>query len=82
MTAWGLANAQVERRGGGTIGGGCECTRVAAMMKAREFQPLIASAQPWSPGTNADVTGEATQVTIANAAADGGKSTPARTDLQ
>jgi carboxypeptidase Q len=68
MTEWGLVNAKIEPWGGGTFGRGWECTRLAAMMKAPEFQPLIAYAQPWSPGTNGDVTGEAIQVTITNAA--------------
>jgi len=68
MTEWGLVNAKLEPWGGGdTFGRGWECTRLAAMMKSPEFQPLIAYAQPWSPGTNGDVTGEAVLATITNA---------------
>jgi carboxypeptidase Q len=68
MTEWGLVNAKLEPWGGaGTFGRGWECTRLAAMIKAPEFQPLIAYAQPWSPGTNGDVTGDAVLATITNA---------------
>jgi carboxypeptidase Q len=69
LTEWGLVNAKIEPwGGGGTFGRGWECTRLAAMMKAPEFQPLIAYAQPWSPGTNGAVTGEAMLAPITNAA--------------
>ncbi|HXS94281.1 MAG TPA: M20/M25/M40 family metallo-hydrolase [Candidatus Limnocylindrales bacterium] len=68
LTEWGLVNAKIEPwGGGGTFGRGWECTRLVAMIKSPQFQPLIAYAQPWSPGTNGDVTGEAVLATITNA---------------
>ncbi len=36
-------------------------------MKEPEFQPIIGFAQPWSPGTNGAVSGQAELVTITNA---------------
>jgi len=56
MTGWGLSNAKLEPWG--PFGRGWSCTRFVAMMKEPEFQPLIGFAQPWSPGTNGEVTGE------------------------
>ncbi|HEV2689544.1 MAG TPA: hypothetical protein VGV35_13365, partial [Bryobacteraceae bacterium] len=56
MTAWGLSNAKMEPWG--PFGRGWSCTRFVAMMKEPEFQPLIGFAQPWSPGTNGEVSGE------------------------
>lgn len=64
MTEWGLANARMEPWG--PFGRGWTCTRFAAMMKTPEFQPLIGFAQPWSPGTNGAVTGEAVLAVIAS----------------
>jgi carboxypeptidase Q len=57
MTSWGLSNAKMEAWG--PFGRGWSCTRFVAMMKEPEFQPLIGFAQPWSPGTNGEVSGEA-----------------------
>ncbi len=59
---WGLANAKVETWG--PFGRGWSCTRFTAMMKEPEFQPLIGFAQPWSPGTNGPVSGEAVLAVI------------------
>jgi carboxypeptidase Q len=56
MSEWGLSNAKMEAWG--PFGRGWSCTRFVAMMKEPEFQPLIGFAQPWSPGTNGEVTGE------------------------
>lgn len=68
LSEWGLVNAHEEPwGGGGSFGRGWECTRLVAMMKAPRMQPLIAYAQPWSPGTNGEVTGEAVMATITNA---------------
>jgi len=54
---WGLSNARLETWG--PFGRGWSCTHFAAEMKEPEFQPLIGFAQPWSPGTNGPVSGEA-----------------------
>ena len=62
MKEWGLANARLDPWG--PFGRGWSCTRFVAMMKAPEFQPLIGFAQPWTPGTNGDVTGEAVLAVI------------------
>ena len=63
MSEWGLANAKMEAWG--PFGRGWSCTRFMAQMKEPEFQPIIGFAQPWSPGTNGDVTGEAVYAVIA-----------------
>ena len=62
LKEWGLANPHLEPWG--PMGRGWECSRFVAMMKSPEFQPLIGFAQPWSPGTNGDVTGEAVLAVI------------------
>ena len=62
MNEWGLANAKMESWG--PFGRGWVCTRFMAQMKEPEFQPIIGFAQPWSPGTNGDVTGEAVYAVI------------------
>jgi len=67
MNEWGLANAKMEAWG--PFGRGWSCTRFVAMMKEPEFQPLIGFAQPWSPGTNGEVTGE-TILAVMNTAED------------
>lgn len=54
---WGLPNAKLESWG--PFGRGWTCTHFSAEMKEPEFQPLIGFAQPWSPGTNGPVTGQA-----------------------
>jgi hypothetical protein len=65
MKDWGLSNVQMESWK--FAGAGWSCTRFAAMMKEPEFQPIIGFAQPWSLGTNGDVSGQATMVTITTA---------------
>ncbi len=62
MTEWGLANAKLEAWG--PFGRGWVCTRFVAEMKEPEFQPIIGFAQPWSPGTNGPVSGEAVYAAI------------------
>lgn len=62
MTEWGLVNARMEPWG--PFGRGWVSTRFMAQMKEPEFQPIIGFAQPWSPGTNGDVTGEAVYAVI------------------
>jgi len=57
MNEWGLANAKMEAWG--PFGRGWSCTHFSAEMKEPEFQPLIGFAQPWSPGTDGPVSGEA-----------------------
>jgi hypothetical protein len=57
LKEWGLSNARMETWG--PFGRGWSCTRFTAMMKEPEFAPLIGFAQPWSPGTNGPVSGEA-----------------------
>jgi carboxypeptidase Q len=63
MTEWGLANAKLEPWG--PAGRGWSCSHFSAEMKEPEFMPLIGFAQPWSPGTNGPVSGQAIMVTIA-----------------
>ena len=63
LSEWGLANAKMEAWG--PFGRGWSCTRFVAEMKEPEFQPLIGFVQPWSPGTNGDVTGEVVFAVIA-----------------
>jgi hypothetical protein len=62
---WGLSNVQMEAWK--FAGAGWSCTRFAAMMKEPEFQPIIGFAQPWSLGTNGDVSGQATMAVITTA---------------
>src|SRR5580700_5613384 len=57
LKEWGLSNVKMETWG--PFGRGWSCTRFAAMMKEPEFQPIIGFAQPWSPGTDGPVSGEA-----------------------
>ncbi len=57
LNEWGLSNARLEAWG--PFGRGWSCTRFLAEMKEPGFQPLIGFAQPWSPGTNGPVSGEA-----------------------
>jgi hypothetical protein len=66
MKEWGLANARLDPWG--PFGRSWSCTRFVAMMKAPEFQPLIGFAQPWTPGTNGDVTGDAVLAVISGPA--------------
>jgi len=63
LNEWGLANAKMVAWG--PFGRGWSCTRFVAEMKEPEFQPLIGFVQPWSPGTNGDVSGEAVFAVIA-----------------
>ena len=63
LNEWGLANARMEAWG--PFGRGWSCTRFLAEMKEPGFQPLIGFAQPWSPGTNGAVSGEAILAVIA-----------------
>src|SRR3954449_6759505 len=62
MQEWGLANVKMEKWG--PFGRGWAPTRFAAMMKEPEFQPIIGFAQPWSPGTDGPVTGQAMMAVI------------------
>lgn len=62
MTEWGLSNVKTEAWG--PAGRGWMCTHFAAEMKEPEFQPIIGFAQPWSPGTNGAVSGQAEMVSI------------------
>jgi len=62
---WGLSNVQMETWK--FAGAGWSCTRFAAMMKEPEFQPIIGFAQPWSLGTNGDVSGQAVLAVITTA---------------
>jgi carboxypeptidase Q len=61
MTEWGLSNVKMESW---PFGRGWSCSHFSAEMKEPEFMPLIGFAQPWSPGTNGPVTGEATMAVI------------------
>jgi len=54
---WGLSNVRLDPWGPNARG--WSCSRFVAMMKTPEFQPIIGFSQPWSPGTNGDITGEA-----------------------
>jgi hypothetical protein len=63
MKEWGLANVKMETWG--PFGRGWAATRFSAMMKEPEFQPIIGFAQPWSPGTNGPVSGQAVMAVIA-----------------
>jgi hypothetical protein len=62
MQEWGLANVKMEKWG--PFGRGWAPTRFTAMMKEPEFQPLIGFQQPWSPGTNGPVSGQAVMAII------------------
>jgi hypothetical protein len=62
MQEWGLANVKMEKWG--PFGRGWTATRFSAMMKEPEFQPLIGFQQPWSPGTNGPVSGQAVMAVI------------------
>src|SRR5262249_49858492 len=62
MQEWGLANAKLETWG--PFGRGWSATRFSAMMKEPEFQPIIGFQQPWSPGTEGPVTGQAVMAVI------------------
>ena len=62
MQEWGLVNVKMEKWG--PFGRGWAPTRFAAMMKEPEFQPIIGFAQPWSPGTDGPVTGQAMMAVI------------------
>src|SRR5947207_1019280 len=63
MKEWGLANPRMEAWG--PFGRGWSATRFSAMMKEPEFQPIIGFQQPWSPGTNGPVVGQAIMPVIA-----------------
>jgi hypothetical protein len=62
MKEWGLANPKLETWG--PFGRGWAATRFSAMMKEPEFQPIIGFQQPWSPGTNGPVAGQAIMAVI------------------
>src|SRR5215831_898679 len=62
MKEWGLANVKLEAWG--PFGRGWAATRFTAMMKEPEFQPIIGFQQPWSPGTNGPVAGQAIMAVI------------------
>src|SRR5689334_12431209 len=62
MKEWGLANVKMEAWG--PFGRGWAATRFSAMMKEPEFQPIIGFQQPWSPGTNGPVVGQAVMAVI------------------
>jgi hypothetical protein len=63
MKEWGLANVKMEAWG--PFGRGWAATRFSAMMKEPEFQPIIGFQQPWSPGTDGPVAGQAVMAVIA-----------------
>ncbi len=65
MQEWGLVNVKMEKWG--PFGRGWAATRFTAMMKEPEFQPIIGFQQPWSPGTEGPVSGQALMASIANA---------------
>ncbi len=62
LQEWGLANPKLETWG--PFGRGWAATRFSAMMKEPEFQPIIGFQQPWSPGTNGPVVGQAIMAVI------------------
>ena len=62
LNEWGLANVKLEAWG--PFGRGWAATRFSAMMKEPEFQPIIGFAQPWSPGTDGPVAGQAMMAVI------------------
>jgi hypothetical protein len=57
LQEWQLANVKMEAWG--PFGRGWSCTHFSAELKEPEFQPLIGFAQPWSPGTEGPVSGQA-----------------------
>jgi hypothetical protein len=57
LQEWQLANVKMEAWG--PFGRGWSCTHFSAELKEPEFQPLIGFAQPWSPGTDGPVSGQA-----------------------
>jgi hypothetical protein len=62
MQEWGLSNVKMEKWG--PFGRGWAATRFTAMMKEPEFQPIIGFQQPWSPGTDGPVSGQALMASI------------------
>ena len=62
MQEWGLSNVKMEAWG--PFGRGWSATRFSAMMKEPEFQPIIGFQQPWSPGTEGAVSGQAVMAII------------------
>jgi carboxypeptidase Q len=66
MNEWGLSNVKMEAWG--PAGRGWMCTHFSAEMKEPEFQPIIGFAQPWSPGTEGAVSGQAEMAVITSAA--------------
>jgi hypothetical protein len=62
MKEWGLSNVKLEAWG--PFGRGWAATRFSAMMKEPEFQPIVGFQQPWSPGTNGPVAGQAVMAVI------------------
>jgi len=62
LQEWGMVNVKAEKWG--PFGRGWAATRFSAMMKEPEFQPLIGFQQPWSPGTNGAVSGQAMMAII------------------
>jgi carboxypeptidase Q len=58
---WGLTNVKMENW---PFGRGWSCTHFSAEIKEPEFQPLIGFAQPWSPGTEGPVSGQAAMAVI------------------
>ena len=57
LQEWQLANVKMEAWG--PFGRGWSCTHFSAELKEPEFHPLIGFAQPWSPGTDGPVSGQA-----------------------
>jgi hypothetical protein len=66
LEEWQLSNVKMEAWG--PFGRGWSCSHFSAEMKEPEFQPLIGFAQPWSPGTNGPVSGQAILAEIAGPA--------------
>src|SRR5579884_1116543 len=62
LEEWQLSNVKMETWG--PFGRGWSCTHFSAEMKEPEFQPLIGFAQPWSPGTDGPVSGQAVMAVI------------------
>jgi hypothetical protein len=62
LKEWGMSNVKLEAWG--PFGRGWAATRFSAMMKEPEFQPIIGFQQPWSPGTNGPVSGQAVLAVI------------------
>lgn len=65
LEEWGISGVKMEPWG--PFGRGWAATRFSAMMKEPEFQPIIGFQQPWSPGTNGAVSGQAVMAVITNA---------------